>query len=1406
MTILSRAHTVPLTGGPVGVEMTPAKHHPHRWRLHRAGVVNVWYYYDTEFEFSGGRMVLRGTNGSGKSRALEMLLPFLLDADRRKMDATGSGRVRLEDLMRVGGDDQQNRLGYLWLELMRHGDDTTVTQGGAAQREHITLGALIRFSRSAGEAKAWYFTTPNRVGHDLHLLSEDRVPLSRDDLASLIGADRITDSPEIHRERVRTAIFGLPGDSGKDRFAGLLQLLRTLRSPDVGNRIDEGKLPQILSDALPPPSEAALGRAGERLDELSETRDAQQRLETAHRVVAAFLDTYRRYAAGVLSETAKATQATAVAVTEAEREADEARDIHLRLTEEHSLTEARVGELAATEDELSRTVEGIRGSKEYGDARDLEDREQTVRALERAAELAIQAANTAGDNEHAKVRKADECAAEAVEATGDAVAGMAEARDCLSRAGLHASLPHVDCVRIDQPGSVEVSRPTLHSDPEPVTRPAPVRLEVTPEDLSGTVEQVKSVAQAARQRNVHAAARLDQAQRLDKQALRVRTADDRASEAEQRLADLLQEVAEKEQARDEAGLALARSWRAWLDAEATRELLSDVDWRRTALRAVLENADVLTGGDSADLLTELEDVAARASSPVHDEISRELYLLDIAQETEDKERRELMAERTGLLAAHDPDPPAPHWTRVPSEGEVPLWRAVDFASHLDAPQRAGLEAALLASGLLTATITTDGALIASDGQLLLRPTGPMATCSLNEALTPDPTSRLSAEQVRGVLSRIALNDRSHPTWVDTDGAWGNGPLAGRHRATTARHIGAATRAAARAARIAEIDESLAMLTASAEARVVQQSALLGKRQELDALVRSAPRGHAVRTAEVLVTAGERQAKKAEAEARKERGAAVRLRREWTEALAAHRDACADFGLPDSAEELAAARHALQESLHLCESSVRYLTEARRRIRTHVTAVAECEAARLKRREAEETAETQWVTWQGEAAELAALSSSIGVEAETVRKELRAAETELTACRRDLKEMRTRASGLAERKGTAEAEARIARDTATQTRRLLIEAAGKLTTRLGLPGLAASATGQPRFQLTITESDPASVEAGVAEVLAAIGRDGRLADENVLIRAQQNAERELSGELDVISTVQDGVRLMAIADANGRRSLPEAAADLEHRRTKGKKALTERERNIFTEFVVGGVAEELRQRLRQAEALIKAMNTTLADIRTSHGIGVRLRWSLAEGVDADVTRIRELIAIADDVRAPDLTEELTDLLKTRVERRFATDPTAGYADHLKSALDYRAWHEVVVFITGPEPGQERKISRRAKLSQGETRFVSYVTLFGAADAYLSGLPDTSRALRLILLDDAFAKVDDPTIGELMGLLVRLDLDFAMTGHALWGFYEQVPALDCYEIRRGEGTAAVTTHMHWDGHNRHLRAAR
>ncbi|MEU9361612.1 hypothetical protein AB0D35_26360 [Streptomyces sp. NPDC048301] len=60
-----------------------------RFRLHHAGIQNVWQYDEQEFAFGEGRLLLRGKNGAGKSKALEMLLPYLLDGDSRALDATG---------------------------------------------------------------------------------------------------------------------------------------------------------------------------------------------------------------------------------------------------------------------------------------------------------------------------------------------------------------------------------------------------------------------------------------------------------------------------------------------------------------------------------------------------------------------------------------------------------------------------------------------------------------------------------------------------------------------------------------------------------------------------------------------------------------------------------------------------------------------------------------------------------------------------------------------------------------------------------------------------------------------------------------------------------------------------------------------------------------------------------------------------------------------------------------------------------------------------------------------------------------------------------------------------------------------------------------------------------------------
>ena len=52
-----------------------------RWHANKIGLINFWYYDEQEFPFVKGRMLLRGSNGSGKSVTMQSVVPLLLDGN-----------------------------------------------------------------------------------------------------------------------------------------------------------------------------------------------------------------------------------------------------------------------------------------------------------------------------------------------------------------------------------------------------------------------------------------------------------------------------------------------------------------------------------------------------------------------------------------------------------------------------------------------------------------------------------------------------------------------------------------------------------------------------------------------------------------------------------------------------------------------------------------------------------------------------------------------------------------------------------------------------------------------------------------------------------------------------------------------------------------------------------------------------------------------------------------------------------------------------------------------------------------------------------------------------------------------------------------------------------------------------
>ena len=189
-----------------------------RWRLNRAGIVNVYQYENEVLRFGGGRLLLRGVNGSGKSTAMNMLLPFLLTARLGRIDAAGEQSGMLKSWMLNGRDDPQP-VGYLWIEFERRGD-------------FLVCGCGIKASKSSDTVTTWWFITSKRPGIDFRLV-EQNVPLPAEGLRAALNGDQVFNHRQRrdYRAEVERCLFD---GASIDQHIGLINVVR---SPRVGDRI-----------------------------------------------------------------------------------------------------------------------------------------------------------------------------------------------------------------------------------------------------------------------------------------------------------------------------------------------------------------------------------------------------------------------------------------------------------------------------------------------------------------------------------------------------------------------------------------------------------------------------------------------------------------------------------------------------------------------------------------------------------------------------------------------------------------------------------------------------------------------------------------------------------------------------------------------------------------------------------------------------------------------------------------------------------------------------------------------------------------------------------------------------------------------------------------------------------------
>ncbi len=1379
---------------------------PARWRLERAGIINIYQYDNEVLDFAGGRLLLRGANGSGKSTAMNMLLPFLLTAKQRNIDAAGEQSRLLHAWMLAGRDDAQP-VGYLWIEFRR-------------REEFFTCGCGIRANRQSDRVTTWWFATSQRPCIDFELVVA-RVPLSADQLRERLGEGAVfreADRPAYRALVARTLFGGAPPEQH-------FRLIDKVRSPRVGDRVDVD-LPNYLMDALPQLSDRALADAAAPLDDLDEHRRNMAETERTVAALGALLERYRGYCRSDLRE--RATQGRQL-LSEARRwrrdetrlrsEAAEAQREFQRLGE-------RIGAVERRAEVLRAETMAIVESSAYREGQQLDAVRDLVETKRRSAVEAQRAVNAAAERVDGFVGGAT-AAQRRSEGHLDRVnRALVDASRLAGACGLAARPPQGLSLRH---GDIDGADAVM---PEAVeTGESARRLDETSAAIGHRRRDLAAVGAAqgrlddAEARHGHTQTALDAALELLRQAA------ERCEESERQLAEAHRDwQASVGQWAADSGMLASPS----IPRAPSRE-------QRAALRS-----EMLAPVEAAVARQhEIAAATAHRRSEAHTAVTEQRSVLD------------------DLISRAAPQPPRLAWQS--SDGYC-LAEVVDFTTGLQPAAQAGLEAALEASGLLEARPVGDDALELATGELVAvgsrrvdRPLSLLLQVSVPEHLADDVDTRVVARLLDSVSCDApeSANSSEEPVtgmsgaYVGTDGAFAVGSLRGRHAKPQSEHIGAAARQAAlaraREAARRELDRLRTEALRFDDLHTEQRQLLDSLQTHRDAFPTSSALDDAELAAASAIAEHDRvdeQRRAAQAEVDSAETAAADAGAEL------HRVA-AQLSLPREH----AARNKVSEDLtdldRLLIAGNEQLRTLEQGVRDWVRTATQLCGALDERSAARERLSRAESEFEQTRARLDRLTASVGATYEKLRNDRDRLETEQRVVEEALPVRRREREAANAMRATKSAEADMAARSLSAAEDRCDAFRHHLGDVLATPGYVGALDDGA---MSVVPSAAASGSSGLREVLAGIeqltaplealdarapddgstldsdadlvldgaspaagGRGGTEDDANSVgaTVTAQNVRDSLRRRRDSLGAGWDAVDIQD--DANlplrievswpdvGNATLPEAYAAAVSQLKVTTGLLDRKQRDALRELLQGLIAAEIVQKMHGAAHMIGLMNERLSRISTAHRVGVRLRWRRSPDLDPAVSHMVGLLAKPPDVRTVEETDQVRSALAARLAEARADEPDAPYRQLIARTLDYKTWHQLDVMIRRPE-ADEARLSRRTPLSEGEKKLVTYLPLFVAVAASYDVMAAAAAAPheeppgigRFVLLDDAFAKVSADNHEALFGLLVELDLDFIATSERLWGDHASVPELSIIEIVRDPALRTILLERYsWHG---------
>ena len=1349
-----------------------------RWQINRIGLVDFWYYDEEEFYFLDGRMLLRGSNGSGKSVTMQSFIPLLLDGNMRpeRLDPFGSKARKMKNYLLEENDVREERTGYLYMEFKRIDADS-----------YMTIGIGMRARRNK-DLDTWYFCILDgrRANKDFPLYKDGKAKLSltKIELKNRIGeGGRVFETQKEYMEMVNKQIFGF---DTLEEYKEMIDLLIQLRTPKLSKDFKPSVLNEILGSSLAPLSEDDLRPMSEAIENMDNLKGDLDRLKASFQAANRIRREYDRYNHAVLLGKAKD-------LLDIEKDYTGLRKDNQKM--ESKLETARIHFQEETEkvEELKREQNVLEEKEKQLNKSDLhaliEEKKQLEFAMESNKRQKEDKERQYSDKKDKEVELEHRC--------------RSEEDHC------YTSLQEMN----EQIDVMETYNETLDHQ----------EFAFMKKDLMNQPEQ-----------DYDYQTHLNMAKKLEKQLEEGKRKLEELEQVRKRYDEVLRELEERRIERDGFELNFKQADNQLTEIKS--ELIENIHrWHRNNQYLILEN-DALQKIDGViqaftinDDYHEVNGIVRDVFYQIENTIRSEQQEVRRVLETLDKEIEATEKELSQWEQKADPEPECSQEVRecrklleenlIPC---MPFYKAIDFQDELPRERANLLEEALLRMNLLNALMIPEAyrekvvALGAGCSDYYLFGNEDSVKDNLTELLKIDYQSDSEWYQsVSNVLESItyshALRAKGH-TRIHDDRTYQLGILTGTLSGSyQAKYIGVRAREQFRQDKIAQFRLLLQEEKSNKEEVTNRLNGINSKLVQLEEEQKHFPNDQdlrvALRSYEDAMHQLDRSQKEVKRCTEKEEDEAKKLKK-----------------IRNDCQELA-------DRVHL-SPRLEMFVEALDDSRNYQSAMQELRIAHnhyqnsfRMRQDLKVQLENVQLDLDGllhdlnrirnKEKELAAKLSSITEQLNM--KGYDELKKELEQCIERLKRIPNELEQHYNRKGKLETEIERTEED--------LERLHDRITRLQSNMTAVEGRFQREYQLHYVpleyQSQDMSIMQCASQCIKEIDaiHEGKADEyqaslqntfyENKSLLQDYNLSLDNSSSSDIETERKTSAERIDIkakfqyANVTFLELITRMEAAIQEKET----ILSEKDRELFEDILANTVSRKIRSKIYKSMEWVNQMNEHMEKMHTSSGLTLSLRWKAKraehEG-QLDTSKLVELLKQDTEIMREEEFAKLSSHFRSKIAeaRKLLDQKENGQSFHMivKEVLDYRKWFEFT--LECKKTGENRKeLTDRVffTFSGGEKAMSMYVPLFSAVASKYDGA--RADAPRLISLDEAFAGVDEMNIKDMFRLMVEFEFNFIINSQILYGDYETVPSLAIYQLLRPGNVKFVTVVSYiWNGKQR------